>query len=115
MGNGSKGRGFRMADDMEIRRGRRDLITVRHPHLTESNSVRRATTKRKRKMSPHLHLVAQPFEQGIDRRGVVPKLVDLHLGKAVFAVRALCNGAPEIPRDFLVGEGEGDGVRVYLS
>ena len=56
-------------------------------------------------MSPHLHLIAQPFEQGIDRRAVAPKLVDLHVGKAVFAVRALCNGAPEIPRDFLVDGG----------
>ena len=39
MSNGSKWRGFRMTDYVEIRRGSRDLIAMRHPHLTGSNRV----------------------------------------------------------------------------
>ena len=38
---------------------------------------------------------------------VAPELVYLHVGETVFAVRALRNGAPEIPRDFLArGKGK---------
>ena len=48
MGNGSIGRGFRMTDDVEIWRGRRDLIAMRHPHLTGSNRVSCSTTNRKK-------------------------------------------------------------------
>jgi hypothetical protein len=48
MGNGSIGRGFRMTDDVEIRRWRRDLIAMRHPHLTVSNRVSCGTTNHKK-------------------------------------------------------------------
>ena len=56
-------------------------------------------SRREKGVRSHLHLVAQPFEQGID--GPIPEFADLHTRKAVLATIALCDFASEIPRDFL--------------
>jgi len=46
MGNGGIGRGCRMADDMEIWRGRRDLVSMRHPYLQNPTPISGRTTGR---------------------------------------------------------------------
>ena len=110
--DGSVGCGCRMPNDMEIGRGRRELVAVRHPHLQTKKKNpqsalglgQRTSNLRSGQVSfvtSHLHLVAQPFEQGIDGRAIAPKLVDLHARKAVLAVLALCDRASKAPRNFL--------------
>ena len=63
MSNRSVGRGFCMADDMEIWRGRRDLITVGHPHL--QNPAQSAVGGRGPRTSSHRkkhkNVIAPPF------------------------------------------------------
>ena len=49
MDNGSIGRGCRMANYMEIWRGRRDLVSMGHPYLQNPTPISRRTTDKHRR------------------------------------------------------------------
>ena len=60
MGNGGIGRGCRVANDMEIWRGRRDLVSMRHPYLQNPTPISRRTTDEQHRETSQKKFVAPP-------------------------------------------------------
>lgn len=103
MRDGGEWRGLRAADDVEVRRQLRELVSVRHPYLRWDEYSK----TRLWKGCAYLELLSEILEEGVCAGAFAADLGNLDLRKPVFTVVALRDLALHVPCHFLLSPPSG--------